>query len=75
MATVATTWFLWRALGAVVLAFLFTAFAMGAVATFKKGWTMALVFVGQAALAVASVALTLSAVLNVAVFLIGVAKV
>ncbi len=36
---------------------------------------MALVFVGQAAPAVASVALTLSAVLNVAVFLIGVAKV
>ena len=74
MDKIATVSFLLWSLGALGAAFVATALSMGLAAALKKAWPLAFAVIFKIIAALSGLAFSLSAVLNVAVFLIHVAK-
>ena len=74
MDTIATVSFLLWSLGALVAAFFASALSMGLAAALEKAWPLAFALLFKIIAVLCGLAFSLSAVLNVAVFLIRVAK-
>lgn len=74
MDTIATVSFLLWSLAALVASFIATAFSMGLAATLHKAWPLVFALIFKIAAALCGIAFSLSALLNIAVFLIHVAK-
>jgi hypothetical protein len=74
MSTIATTHFMWHALIWFGVSFLFTCLGAGIVVVFRAAWTMIFPMVGKLAMFVTGGAFCLSALLNIATYLIQVAK-
>ena len=74
METIATMSFMWYALISFGVSFVFTCLGAGVVATFRAVWTMIFPLFGKLAMFVTGGAFCLSALLNIAVYLIQVAK-
>lgn len=74
MATIATMSFMWHALIWFGVSFIFTCFSVGAVALSRKAWALIFPLLGKLAMFVTGGAFCLSALLNIATYLIQVAK-
>jgi hypothetical protein len=74
MSAIATTHFMWTALIWFGVSFVFTCLGYGVAAVVKKGWALIFPLAGKVAMFVTWLAFCLLALLNIAVYLIQVAK-